>query len=268
RELSSVIGLPVLVNVPRVRRRWRRRRDYMLGEVEEEAYQTLRTTLEFSAWADDGHALLLVSSAMASEGKSTVVARLGRALARGGHRTLIVSADLRVPTLHEHFDIPGDIPGLAEILTAINASDNRKAIPDLLRRTINVVVASPGGEPGSGCLHLISSGKRVHDPGRLVSGPPMRDFLGEVRRLDYDYVLIDSPPLLGLADSQALAQWADATIITAWVERMTLDRAGELRTLLERLDARALGLVVIGGAPAEISPYYLAGRQAVASGEQ
>ncbi|MGI8731324.1 MAG: Wzz/FepE/Etk N-terminal domain-containing protein [Solirubrobacteraceae bacterium] len=264
RELSQVVGLPVLANIPRVRRRWRRRRDFLLGEVEDEAYQALRTTLEFSALDDDGRVVLLVTSALAGEGKTTATAQLGRALARGGHRTLLISADLRVPTLHEHFDLDADHVGLAQLLTAFDRRGRGDSNHELLDRAIRPVMSSTGG---SGCLHVITSGARVQDPGRLVSGPAMRDFLAEVRRLDYDYVVVDSPPLLGLPDSQALAQWTDAILVTTWLDKMTLDRAGDLRSLLERLEAHALGLVVIGGAQGKISPYYLVGRQPVTSGE-
>ena len=263
RELSRVLELPLLAAVPYVRRRWRTSKARNRA-MEHEAYQTLRATLDFSRSDEDDH-LILVTSALAGEGKTTATARLGRALARAGNKTLIISADLRVPRLHEEFGLTRDI-GLAEILTTLDGESEADVAAEVVPRATNVVLTAPGGEPGGGYLHLITSGTKVTGAERLVSGPAMRTFLSEVRRMDYDYVLIDSPPLLGLADSHALAQWSDTMLAVARLDRITLDHASELRAALDRLPTRVLGLVVIG-AQGAIGPYYLTRRAALASSE-
>lgn len=263
RELSRILELPLLAGVPYVRRRWQRSKARDVA-MEHEAYQTLRAALEFSAWSESDR-VMLVSSALAGEGKTTATARLGRALARAGHRTLIVSADLRVPRLHEEFGLSRGV-GLGEILTVLHGESTTEMSPELFSRAKNVVLAPSSGEPGAGCLHLITSGTKVKDAERLVSGAAMRIFLSEVRGMHYDHVLIDSPPLLGLADSHALAQWSDTMLVVARLDLLPLDQASELRAVLDRLPTRALGLVVIG-AQGGVGPYYLARRPAVASGE-
>lgn len=262
RELSRILELPLLAGVPYVRRRWQRSKARNIA-MEHEAYQTLRAALEFSAWGDDDR-VMLVSSALAGEGKSTATARLGRALARAGHRTLIISADLRMPRLHEEFGLSRGV-GLGEILTALNGDSTADMSPELFSRARKVVLAPSSGEPGAGFLHMITSGTKVKDTERLVSGAAMRTFLSEVRRMDYDYIVMDSPPLLGLADAQALAQWSDTMLVVARLDLITLDHASELRAVLDRLPTRALGLVVIG-AQGGVGPYYLARRPAAASG--
>jgi len=100
RELSRLLELPVLVSIPYVRRRLGRRTRVLSG-IEYEAYQTLATAMRFALTPADGPHTILVTSALHAEGKSTVTTRLGRALAQAGQPTLLVSADLRWPTLHE-----------------------------------------------------------------------------------------------------------------------------------------------------------------------
>ena len=117
RELARLLDLPVLVGVPFVGGRSRRRR--VLSGVELEAYQTLRSALELSLPADRRPHVLLVTGALHAEGKTTATARLGTALTQAGHRVLLISADLRVPRLHEMFGLPLDV-GLSDILAALD----------------------------------------------------------------------------------------------------------------------------------------------------
>ncbi|MFP5365182.1 MAG: AAA family ATPase [Thermoleophilia bacterium] len=264
RELSRILDLPVLAGIPDVPRRWRTRRARILSGVEDEAYQTLRATLEFAAWEHAGR-VVLVTSAVSGEGKTTASARLGRALARAGFRTLVISADLRRPTLHEEFGLARGT-GLAEILPQLESTNRPGASETLLRRATNVVVAGNSEDAAAGCLHVITSGTETKGSIQLVSGQPMRTFLGDIKRQDYDYVLIDAPPLLGLVDSQVLAQWSDSLLVVARVDSMTLNQATELRIVLQRLETSALGIVAIG-VEGESSPYYLAKRPEKISSE-
>jgi Mrp family chromosome partitioning ATPase len=87
----------------------------------------------------------------------------------------------------------------------------------------------------------------------------MTMFLRQVKALDYDYVLIDGPPLLGIADSQVMARNVDHVMLVSRLDRLSLDHVGELREVLDGLDRPILGVVVIG-ARGEASPYYIARR--------
>ena len=109
RELSKLTGLPSLGAVPPPHRSQGGVPEPPAGEAEDEAYDGLRAALEFRLPAGSQH-VLLVTSALPGEGKSTVTAGLGRALALAGHRTLLVSANLRRPTLDELFGL-GNAPG-------------------------------------------------------------------------------------------------------------------------------------------------------------
>ena len=249
RELSRLLELPVLVSIPYVRRRLGRRTRVLSG-IEYEAYQTLATAMRFALTPADGPHTILVTSALHAEGKSTVTTRLGRALAQAGQPTLLVSADLRWPTLHE---LTGtDLgPGLSDMLTSIEDGRPTADVRSLLHQRI---VGATGQRRGT--LDVLPSGRKPDDPGELLSTAALDAVFDAIDELDYPYVLIDAPPLLGIADTQALARRASAVLYVARLERITLDNVVDADEVLERLGRPRVGMVVIG-ARSEVSPYYL-----------
>jgi capsular exopolysaccharide synthesis family protein len=263
RELGRLLGLPVLIEIPYVSgRRGRRRR--LLSGVELEAYQTLRSSLELALSSERRPHVILVTGALHAEGKTTATARLGWALAQAGERVLLVSADLRVPRLHEMFGLELGV-GLADILATLDWDANAPK-EELMEQAIRTVIPQLDSSGRRGELQVIPSGAKAKDPGRLIAGPAMKAFLDEVRQYDYDYVLVDAPPLLGIADSQALARYVDQVLLVNRLDRLTLERVNELGDLLQRLAIEPLGIVVIGGR-GEISPYYLTTRPALVEGQ-
>jgi Mrp family chromosome partitioning ATPase/capsular polysaccharide biosynthesis protein len=261
RELGRLLDLPVLAGVPYVRGSGRKAR-FMSG-VEAEAYQTLQAAITLALRGEDKR-LILVTGAVHAEGKSTATARLGRAIARAGHRTLLVSADLRVPRLHGILGVPLGI-GVGDVLSLIDW-EKGGFDGDLRQEAIQPVIVPSPGKGGAGSLDVITSGTPIKDPGRLATGPAMAVFLDEVRRLDYDVVLIDAPPLLGIADSQVVSRHVDALLLVTRLDRITLEHVNELRETLDRIEVRPLGLVVIG-ARSETSPYYMARRPLIEQAE-
>jgi capsular exopolysaccharide synthesis family protein len=238
RDLTRITDRPVIVGIPFVRRRFGRR-PKVLTAAEHEAYQTLQASIRFELQGDETQ-ILLVTSAVDGEGKTTVTANLGRALARAGRKTLVIGADFRRPRVHELFDSP-IAPGLSEILTALEAGG--EAVPRTLSAARNLVQSQ---SMIKGNLHLLPSGKKPHDAARLLLSPALETFLDEVRHMGYDYVLLDGTPLIGLADAQALAQRVDEVLIVSRLDRMTVEDAVDLRDLLERLDVTPLGHAVVG----------------------
>jgi capsular exopolysaccharide synthesis family protein len=240
RELSRLLDVPVLVEVPYVRRRFGHS-PKTLSAIEYEAYQTLQASLRMQL-PPDGQQIVLVTSALHGEGKTEVTAALGLVLAQAGQKTWLVSADMRWPRLHELFDV-AQTPGLAEVLArARQGGDN--AVADLVGAR---KIPPRSKEPASGRLHVLASGHRPPDPAQLLAGHALDSFFEEVRASEYDYVLLDGPPLLGLVDSQVLAQRADGVLLVCRPDRMTSENAIDLRELLQRLRVKALGLVIIGG---------------------
>ena len=111
-------------------------------------------------------------------------------------------------------------------------------------------------------LEVLASGHKPTDPARLLSSSATQAFFRYLRRFDYDYILVDGPPMLGIADTQALAREADRTLLVTQLDRLTADHVIDMGELIERLEMRPIGLVVIG-ARVKVSPYYLSQRPAV-----
>jgi Mrp family chromosome partitioning ATPase/capsular polysaccharide biosynthesis protein len=253
RELGRLLDLPMLTAIPYVRRRLGRRRR-MLSGIEHESYQTLGASVRFSLPADSGPQILLVTSALHAEGKSTVTARLGRALTQSGQRTLLVSADLRWPTLHHLMDVP-ESPGLSDLLNEYNEHGDGPELNVLLDQCL---IALESG-PRQGELDILPSGRKPSEPAQLLSGDGLDVVFDRLTRMDYDYVLVDGPPTLGIADTQSLARCTRHLLYVARLDRITLDNVMDARDVLDRLEAEPIGFVAIG-ARGEASPYYVGAR--------
>ena len=93
---------------------------------------------------------------------------------------------------------------------------------------------------------MLPSGTSSASPVRLLSTGALVTFFDQLGRSDYDYVLVDGPPLLDLIDGQLLAQWVDGMLVVSRLDRLTPQAAVELHELLEQVDAKALGMVVVG----------------------
>jgi Mrp family chromosome partitioning ATPase len=110
-----------------------------------------------------------------------------------------------------------------------------------------------------GTLHLLPSGQKVNDPTRLLTGPAMTTLQDGLTDLDYVYILIDSAPILGIADSLALARVANHVLFVGRLDRLTVDTVFDAREVLDRIDSELLGMVVVGSR-GEASPYYMTAR--------
>jgi capsular exopolysaccharide synthesis family protein len=250
RELGSLLDMPILATVPYLRRRLGHRRRLLSG-IEYESYQTLGASVRFSLPPESAARVLLVTSALHAEGKSTVTARLGRALAQSGHPTLLVSADLRWPTLHELVEVPA-APGLSDLIS------DAEQHPDQLEldRLITSTLLRLDGAPRSADLDVLPSGTKPGQPAQLLTGEGTEAVFDRLRTLDYSYILVDAPPVLGISDTQSLARFADSLLWVSRLDRITLDNVMDARDILDRLEAQSIGLVVIG-ARSEASPYYV-----------
>ncbi|MFL5972945.1 MAG: P-loop NTPase [Gaiellaceae bacterium] len=231
RELSHLLELPVLAEIPYVRRGLSHR-PHTVSSAEYEAYQTLQASIR-KQLPPTSQRTVLVTSALHGEGKTEVTAALGLVLSQAGQRTWLVSADMRWPRLHELFDVE-QTPGLAEILAGRRNGGSER------------IFELSAARSGSGMLHVLASGRKPRDPAQLLASDALDSFFGEVGQSDYDYVLLDGPPLLGLVDSQVLAQRVDGVLIVCRPDQQTPELALALRELLDRLEVNVLGLAIVG----------------------
>lgn len=198
-----------------------------------EAYRTLRTKLLFSR-ALSSLKTIVVTSPFAQDGKSTVAANLATTFAQHGMRTLLIDCDLRRPTQHEVFGVSSR-PGLTELLT----SD--ELIPGAGRRT------------SVENLSLITAGALPPDPPELVGSARMRALLEKLGET-FDVIVLDTPPVLPVADSAILASLSDGVLLVVRAGQ-TDRRAAQLAVQqLQDVDARILGAVL--NDPNEQVPLY------------
>jgi succinoglycan biosynthesis transport protein ExoP len=229
RELSALIALPILGRVPRVANRRRSRRT-AASPAEAEAYRFLSKSLELAV-SPRRPCLVAVTSAAREEGKTTVVGRLGAALAETGSRTLLVSADLHWPALHEAFGLPLG-SGLSNLLFSLNG---RPALAQPL--PIHRVSRN---------LDTLTSGELPPDPTAVLSNDVVQALFERIRKIDCEYVLLDLPPLLAVAETQLFVRHADAVVLVSFVGRTNTEQLAQMRELLDRLQARPAGIVVLG----------------------
>jgi polysaccharide biosynthesis transport protein len=162
--------------------------------------------------------IFLITSPHPREGKSTVAANLARALAKSGRRGILLDGDLRQPTLHSIF-VCGRSPGLAEILRAEAPLSAATVIPDIARDESVLP------------LRLIAAGDSKQTDWSLLQSTRMEALLQELRK-QYDFVLIDSPPMLQLTDARILARMADAVVLVCRAGRTRPEQVQEAARLL------------------------------------
>lgn len=224
-DLESAIGAATLSIIPAVLRVDHRLGPYLITELQPrspaaEAYLLLRTSI-MSLGRQRGLRVIGVTGAAMGEGKTTTVANLSVALALADQKVLAISADLRRPTLHEYFALPPE-PGLAEVL-----SDKNK-IEEVLRKL-------------GGNLHVISSGTIPTRPAELLQSRTMAEIVQRAREA-FDFVIVDLPPVLGLADTLAVAPLLDGVLFVAHAEKT---RHAAVRQAVDQL--AQVGAVIEGG---------------------
>jgi capsular exopolysaccharide synthesis family protein len=225
-EIRRRFGTSVLGEIPTVRRRHRvlaNPRALFGGTGPPhvvEAFQKLRTNLEITLYAKP-HRAVAITSIAPGEGKSLVTAHLGWVLASAGHDVLLIDADLRHPTLHKLLEQPfGDGVNIAAVSNPLG----------LVRST------------ASRSLRFVPAGVPVRHPAEVVgiAVPVLLDALGQAGRI----ILVDSPPLAGVAESSVVASVAGAVLLVIDARRpdfLDIERAiGDLRDK----GAEVLGVVI------------------------
>lgn len=166
--------------------------------VVSEAYRALRTSITFSN-SDRTPQVIVITSAMPGEGKSTSAANLAITLSQQGTRTLLVDADLRRGLLHKAFAVAQE-PGLTQVL--------------LGRAALDDAMVAVGGSGDEAPLYLLPTGTLPPNPAELLGSPRMRDLLLLLRER-FEMVIFDAPPLNLVTDAAILGTLADSTLLVA-----------------------------------------------------
>lgn len=197
-----------------------------------EPFSILRTNLEFLS-EEGTPKVVMVTSALAGEGKSTVALRLAAASAAAGRRTLLVECDLRRPVLAGRIGIE-PVPGLTEYLTG-------QARPQDVVRSVNL----PGSPDGHAPLACILAGTPTLRVAELINTGQFESFLTQVREV-YDLIVVDTPPLLAVADPLEVVPHVDAVLLCVRLESTRRGEAIGGKQALSRAPKRPVGVVATG----------------------
>lgn len=238
-DLEAHAGVPVLAVIPKVPG-WRNNREARLVSREQpksavaEAYRSLRTSIQFAS-SQRGLKAFMVCSPGSGDGKTTTAANLALMLADAGRRVVLVSADLRKPRLHQFYGMNDGI-GLSNVL----AGDLQlwEAILD----------------PGVENLRLVLAGTVPTRPAELLQSEQMGQVLSGLREVA-DYVILDTAPILLVADAMALAPLVDGVLLVADSDRTSRTAAAHAREQLEQVGATVVGAVLNNFDPAKARSY-------------
>ena len=223
-DVEDKLGLPLLASIPLIK--GKRTLDQELDDPRSsvsEAYYALRAAIDLSG-APTGTRVLLMTSSRQGEGKSTTALALARIAAAGGSRVLLVDADLRKPTLHRSLAVDNK-RGLSNVLAGHRSADEVIRVSDVLG------------------LDFVSSGPQPPSPAQLLMGPQLPEFLGSLQGR-YDLVIIDAPPVLGLADAPRLASIANVTVFAVEADRAHRGGAKAALRRLQSSHAHVVGAVL------------------------
>jgi tyrosine-protein kinase len=246
--VRDVLGIPVLGQLASPPKHLAKQGKLVMlaapTSAEAEAFRTLRANLAF-ANAHHRARVLMVTSGVDEEGKSTTAANLAVALARGGRSVVLIDADLRSPRLHQLFDLP-EKPGL----TDLELGDAK--LEDALREIDILDTNERGGRGGK--LQLISAGDALHDPDELGAEAAVARVVRDVEARA-DFVLVDAAPLLRVGDAVALSAHVDGLLVVVRMQSLRSATLDELERTLASTPTPKLGVIVTGAPPTSGVPY-------------
>ena len=245
-DVEKIVGRPVVGLVPMVKLRERKQKDQDKApgrrKVDDrtvshysqlhpksavsEAFRSLRTSLMFST-PEGMPKTLLFTSPGPGDGKTTNAINLATVMAQNGSRVLLIDADLRKPRMHRDFNIP-HAPGLTNRIAGANADDSSSSA---------IVPTSVEG------LFVMPSGNQAPNPAELLSSERMTRIINMASRA-FDHVIIETAPILGLADSLVLARAVDGVIMVTASGKTTKDSIKASTRRMQQVQAPLLGVVM------------------------
>jgi polysaccharide biosynthesis transport protein len=251
-ELVKRLGLPLLGKIPAPARSLRRRRRLVMiddpNSPAAEPYRMLRASLDMARGADSR--VLMVTSAVEAEGKSTTAANLAVAMARAGRHVILVDLDLYRPGVERWFQLPAT-PGLTDVALAgvpLEDAVRRISLRPFPNRVMPDRAASENGHGRAGRLEVLTRGTPPESPGEFITTEEFRVVLERLRHRA-DLVIVDGPPLVLSGDAVMLSATLDAMLVVARLNVLRQGQVRELDRLLASSPAAKLGVVVTGASP-------------------
>lgn len=231
-DVVQDLGLTIVGSLPMLPARARRNgvmvkqeKDHFWYALLLESIDATRTMLLHAA-RSGSHRVIMIASALPGEGKTSLASHLATSLARSGQKTLLIDADLRCPSIHRLFELAPD-PGLSELLRG-----------EVLLE--DAIVATAVEE-----LQVMTAGQCDPRTLRIVVQGGLGGLFARLKE-QYDFVIVDSSPILPVADSQIIAQQVDAVLFSVLAD---VSRKGKVQAAYQRiasLGVKVLGAVVTG----------------------
>ena len=234
-DIQESLNVPVICKVPRIRK-GRVSKDfvgspmlitaYNSNSSVSETFRAARTSLLFSA-AQSGSKVFMFTSPSPGDGKSTTIANLAISLAQTNKRVCLVDADYRRPRVQQNFGVQFE-PGGMQYLMGESSLDEALRPCEFQNN-----------------LTLLTSGGRPKNPGELVASNGFADMISELRSR-FDIVLIDSPPVIPVADATSLSAVVDGIVLVLRIRRGVILSARKAKERLDMVQANLMGVVVNG----------------------
>lgn len=206
--------------------------------IASESYRTLRTNIQYSSF-DKEYRVILVTSSEPGEGKSTTSGNLALSLAQGDKKVILVDCDLRKPSLHKKFKI-SNLYGLSDVLIG--------------KETLEDASSKKGN------LTILTAGKIPPNPSEMLASNAMTNLIEELKE-SFDYIILDTPPVQAVTDSQILSTKADGTILVVRAEKTKKDSVQNSISLLKKVNANIIGTVLNGVDNSRHKYYYYYGEK-------
>lgn len=202
--------------------------------IDAEAYRSLRSNIEYSSF-DDEYRVIVVTSSVPGEGKSTTSGNLAIALAQSGNSVLLVDCDMRKPSIHKKFKI-SNAAGTAELL---------------LRKKLFEEVANKYNEN----LTIITAGKIPPNPSEMLASRAMTAFIEEMKK-EFKYIILDTPPLQAVTDAQVLSTKADGVLLIVRAGSTKREMVFNSVDLIKKVQGKVIGTVLNGVENKKNNYYY------------
>jgi len=218
-----------------------------------EAFRSIKTNIMVSRMRKT----IIITSAGPQEGKTTIFMNLGIVFAQEGFRTLLISSDLRRPAVAESFGIDKK-PGLSDIVRGtVRLEDTLRGAADIMLGSVSLdnVVRHPGLDH----IKIIPAGSSSLNPADILQSKELEALIKRVRG-EFDIVLLDTPPVLPVADVSILAPKVDGVVLCYEIGRTSRTALVRAKVQLESVGAKILGVVLNHTKPQseaiEVYPYY------------
>ncbi len=230
KELRSVLGLPVLAQISLIRPEHVDELDEvgLLCDLQPrsplaEGYRSIRTNIDFLR-RNRRIQVILITSAHSGDGKSVSASNFAISLAQTGRKVLLIDCDLRKPTQHRIHNLPNS-HGMTDVLT------DRLTCQDVVKKSS---VAT---------LDLITAGHQEPNPAELLSSARLGESIEHLRD-SYDFVIVDSPPILAVTDPAIISTVTDGVLLIVRANKLRHHEAEEVAERIDSLGTNVLGMIV------------------------